>query len=334
MTTSAPVTVTLDDRARLVATALAATDYPDRAQARKRHHAHALARSTRKFMQDRGLNRHPAVRGMQQLLDQNAPLEAFFTLAMQMRWPGLAMETLPRWAPREWNRHLWNLYNDADLKRFSDENKPSWDAAQTQAQAVFRDVRFKDFLEPFLGQIQEELVFMPNLMYPADADVGIRVNRQIIAIVPPPQAWGDSPPWPYDEETMLTHSYRAALTQYGRLLLLAFLRRHAEQVAPVAQKPLPVSDQFRILYPTWEQQFIALFIAAAVAMYLEDHVDKAEAQAYMVIEKKARGMTILPGTISVLRRYLQERGKRYETLIDFLPVFPAQLRVAKRIIAL
>jgi hypothetical protein len=46
-------------------------------------------------------------------------------------------------------------------------------------------------------------------------------------------------------------------------------------------------------------------------------------------------MTILPGTISVLHRYLRERDAgRYDTLLDFLPVFPKQLRVAKRLVSL
>jgi len=45
-------------------------------------------------------------------------------------------------------------------------------------------------------------------------------------------------------------------------------------------------------------------------------------------------MAMLPGTVSVMRRYLQEVGKggKYNNLIEFLPYFPIQLRVAKKIV--
>ena len=67
----------------------------------------------------------------------------------------------------------------------------------------------------------------------------------------------------------------------------------------IEKTELPVSDQFRALHPTWEEQFISLFVAAAVAMYLEDYVSESEAKAYVLLERKARGMQILPGTVSV-----------------------------------
>ena len=101
------------------------------------------------------------------------------------------------------------------------------------------------------------------------------------------------------------------------------------------RNPIPVGEQFGKLHPTWEEQFVALWVAAAVAIYLEDHVSQAEAKAYVLMARKAQGMTILPGTISVLRRYLTERESgRYDSLLDFLPIFPKQLRVAKRIVTL
>ena len=125
-----------------------------------------------------------------------------------------------------------------------------------------------------------------------------------------------------------------ALTQYGRLLLTSYLRSNSDKLAEAQKTELPVGDQFAALHPTWEDQFISLFVAAAVAMYLEDYVSDAEAKAYLLMEKRARGMTILPGTVSVLRRYLQELGNKYENLLDFLPIFPKQLRIAKKIVTL
>lgn len=334
VTVNMPVIVTLDDRIRLMSAALAATTYPQAAQDHQRHLAHSHARNTQKYLQTRGYASHPAVKTMQTLLDAKAPLEAFYTLAMQLPWPGLQSGTLPSWVPQEWPEQLWDFYNKSELAAYWEENSLPWQDAMTQSKRIFSEVSFAAFLEPFTGGIAEQFVFMPNISYPANTDLGIRHENQLIAIVPPPQAWGDSPPWPYDDETQLISVYRSAIVQYGRLLMLAYLRANAEKLAEAQQKDLPISQELKKQYATWEEQFLMLFTKAAVAMYLEDYVDPLEAKAYMLIEKKAHSIALLPGTISVLRRYLQERGNRYETFIDFLPYFPTQLRVAKRMMTL
>jgi len=326
------VAVRMDDRIRLVSAVLAATDFPEKSQQRKRHGTHAHARGTSKHVAPYA--NHQAVLYTQALLDKGAPVEALFTLVMQCSWPGLEVKKIPRWAPPGWNKHLLDFYEQVDLAQWWEAEHNVWESALKQSNRVFAQVSFKEFLKPFVGDVRKDLVFVPNLSYPTDQEIGIRNGNELLSIVYPPLAWGDSPPWPFDEESMLTHSYRAALTQFGRILLYSYLHAHADQLAEVSKTTLPVSDQFKALHPTWEDQFATLFVAAAVAMYLEDYVNEAEAKAYVLMEKKARGMTILPGTVSVLRRYLQEVGNRYEDLLDFLPVFPKQLRVAKKIVSL
>lgn len=329
------VTIQIEDRIRLMSAALAATHYPQKAQDRKRHYVHAHARSTMKYMTDNQYDDHPAVKTLETLLDKGIPLEALFTLVMHFSWPGLQIAKLPAWVPDGWQAQLWDFYEKAKLSDYWQNERLAWENAQAQAEKVFTDVHFKDFLRPFFGRdITEDLIFSPNICYPADQDIGIRVENRLIALTPPPLAWGDSPPWPYDEETMQTHSVRAALSEYARLLLRSYLLTQKERMEEITQKELPINDKLKERYPTWEDQFTMLFTSAIVAIYLEDYVSDLEAKSYMVMEKKARGMTILPGTVSVIRRYLQEHGNKYETLIDFLPVFPAQLRVAKRIVTL
>jgi len=229
---------------------------------------------------------------------------------------------------------LKDFYHTAKLEEFWQTHAATWENSEAQAKKVFDKIDFKSFLSPFLGDVKETLLVMPNICYPADDELGIRVGNQLIAIIPPPQAWGDSPPWPYDEDTMMTHSYRGALSQFTRILLTEYLRHHAKKVAEATEKELPVTDQFRALHPAWEDQFVWLFISAAVAMYLQHHVNEPEYKSYLLMEKKVRGMTFLPATVSVLNRFLQERQSRYAGggLIDFLPIFPAQLRVAKKIV--
>jgi len=335
MSDSTPVRVTVDDRVRLISAALSVTNFPQAAQDRKRHHAHAHARATTKYIQERGLQQHPAVVQLQALLDQGAPLEALYTLVLALEWPGLQSTNLPQWVPSGWNEQLWAFYETAELANWWEKSRTAWDSAESQSRSALADVSFKSFLEPFVSEIKDELVFIPNLCYPADQEVGVRVKDQLISIVPPPLAWGESPPWPFDEETLRAqHTYRAALGQYARLLMTSYLRENADAVAEASEQELPVSDALRAQFPTWEDQFVTLFVAAVVAIYLEDTISPAEAKGFMVMERRVHNMDALPAVVNVLRRYLQERGNRYETMAEFLSVFPKQVRVAKRIISL
>jgi hypothetical protein len=336
MSSPTPVTIILDDRLRLISSALAATNFPEKAQERKRHHAHAHARATIKYLHEKEMSKHPAIVTMQSLLDQGTPIEAFFALAMSLTWPDLEGTELPDWMPTGWNNQLWDFYKQADLGTFWDSAGKSWESAEAESEKIFKDkVFFKDVLGQFVGEIVEDFAFAPNILWPADREVGFRVGNQIISLVPPPLAWGESPPWPYDEETRLSeHTYPAALSQYARLLMLKYMRENAAKVGEATEKEIPIADTLKLLYPTWEDQFIALFQSAVVAIYLEDHISATEAKGFLLMERRIRNMTELPGTVSVLRRFLQEKANKFPTLADFLPVFPTQLRVAKKIVKL
>jgi len=336
MSSPTPVKILLDDRLRLMSTALAATDFPEKAQERKRHHAHAHARAAIKHLQDRDMGKHPAIVALQDMLNQGTPIEALFALAMFLKWPGLDAPVLPDWVPDGWNKQLWDFYEKSEAGVFWKAADKSWEAAKSESERVFTDkVHFKELLELFVGEIKEEFVFVPNLLWPANREIGIRVENQLISIVPPPLAWGESPPWPFDEETRLAeHTYPMALAQYARLLMMNYLRTHSDELAEATEKDLPINDELKVQYPTWEDQFLALFQSGVVAIYLEDYINPTEAKGFMLMEKRVRKMTELPGTVSVLRRFLQQKGKKFETLTDFLTVFPSQLRVAKKIVTL
>ena len=157
---------------------------------------------------------------------------------------------------------------------------------------------------------------------------------ELICIAPPPLAWGDNPPWEYDDPSMVYHSFKCALSGFGRILLNRLLDSAPDKLAEAAQQELPINDQFRNAFPSWRDQFTELFTTALVALYLEDYVSDREYRAFVLIEQRMRGMNILPGTVSVMRRFLQERGNKFDTLLDFLTVFPKQLRVAKRMVTL
>lgn len=334
--TTETIAIRLNDHVRLMSAALSATNFPQIRQQVKRHHPHAHARACARRVRDKGLDKHPSIIGLQGLLDDGVTLGMLlrFTMSLDFDQQFANKEDLPDWLPPAWNTLLWSFYEEAELADYWQETAKDWTDATNQASKIFTNTHFRQFLAQFVGDFDLQFVFMPNISYPADFEVGVRYQDELWTIVPPPLAWGDSPPWPFNEETLLNHSYRAALTQYGRLLLTDYLAQHADKVAEASQKPIPIDKKFKVLYPTWQGQFIALFVAAAVAIYMEDYISPAEAKAYILMEKKARGMQELPGTVSVLRRYLQERANKFPELADFLHVFPAQLRVAKHIVTL
>ncbi len=325
------IVVRLDDRVRLLSTLLAATDWNSKAQARHLHGIHTHARGALKLLAP--YRDHDAVRVLQERLDKNTPLEALFSAMLRLRLPDFEVQGLPGWMTPEWIEQLRDLYQRVDLPGWWQKDSASWQAALDQSKRALSDSCIRPFLEAFVGDIRETLVFVPNIAFPTDQEVGVRLGRELIAIVPPRLAWGDSPPWPFDDDAATL--YRAVLTQFGRMLMVAYLHRHADKVAEASKIVLPVPEAFQQLFPGWQEQFLALFVAGIVAIYLEDHVSPAEANAFVLMERKVYGMALLPGVISVLRRYLTERqAGRYSGFADFLPMFPKQVRVARRIVSL
>ncbi len=325
------VEVRIDDRVRLLSAVLAATRWPENEQARKPHGTHAHARGTRRHLS--GFAEHPAIQTLQFLLEKGAPLEALYTYIMGLSWPGLEVQKAPPWVPANWNKQIWHLYEVSDLSAWWEEERFDWSEAKSTSQTVLQIVDFHKFLETFIGPVAEHLVFMPNISYPTDTEVGIRAGPELVCIAPPRIAWGDNPPWPYDEDP--AHVYRAALTQYGRLLFLSYLSRYPNAVEKVSQNKLPINEQFASKYPTFNERFVALFMVGAVSVFLEQEVSKQEAKAYVLMQTKVEGLEVLPGMVSVLQRYLDGREDgRWSELIEYLPHFNKHLRVAKTIMTL
>jgi hypothetical protein len=325
------VAVQLDDRVRLLSAVLAATRHPQRAQEKRPHGTHPHARATRRHVQ--ALAEHPAVHGLNTLLDQGAPLDALFTLALGLRLPEFTFAQLPRWAPPSWDVHIRSFYDQANLAGWWQEETEPWSRSLIETRRMFEGVQLKGLFTPFVGPVEEGFIFIPNISYPTDQELSLRVGRAFVAIVPPPLAWGDSAPWPFDRE--FAHVYRAAIVAYGRLLMSSYLRQHADRITEAASTPLPLNDQMKALYPTWAEQFTAYFLAGIVAMYLEERVNEQEARGYVLMERKTRGMAALPAVVSVLRRYRSEHAAgRFGELADFLPLFPKQLRIANRIVSM
>lgn len=327
MITTKTVAIRVDDRARLLSVALAATTYPDQSQARKKHGTHLHARSTRKLALAQAA--HPAVGVLQKLLDLGIPLASLYSYAMRLSWPDLTpIEDTPRWVPPGWHEQLHDFGKQLDLAAWWTAEGEHWLAPVSQLEVAFSKVDLYGFFEPFVGAINEQLVFMPTVSYPTDETIGCRVRGDLVAIMPPPLAWGDSAPWPYKDDTAL--AYRAALTEYGTMLMNAYLSEHAEAVQTAAEKPLPIDDAFKAKHPAWQDQFLGMFKASLTAIFLETYMGALEARSYVQHMSRAEHLNALPGAINVFKRYLDEyKTGRYTGFIQYLPNIPKYLRVLK-----
>jgi hypothetical protein len=316
-----------DDRARLLSAVLAGTTHPDQAQARKKHGTHLHARTTRAMLQP--YRAHPAVHMLQAMLDQGIPLSALFGYVLRLSWPTLRpVEDTPGWVAAGWHDRLLEFYHTATLSQWWHEEAENWQTPIDQLQEVFSKVKLHDYLEQFVGPIKETLILMPNISYPTDHTVGCRVGGDMIALMPPPIAWGDSAPWPYKDDPGL--AYRAAIAEFGTMLMSAYLSQHAAILNTAAEKPLPIDEKYKQAHPTWQDQFLGLFQSSITALFLEDAVSTLEARSYVQYMQRIENLHILPGAISVFRRYLTERSAgKYTQFIDYVPNIPKYLRVVK-----
>lgn len=328
-TVSSDVIVKVDDRVRLLSTLLAATRFPDDEWQRNPHGSHLHARATRKRLAD--YDGQAAALSLQAQLDGQTPLDALFAAILTLKLPDFRFSGNDHFSD-VFAEELQAFFNNADLQAWWD-SEPDWQQSASDMNRLLEGMALKSFFHPFFGDIPETLVLMPNILYPSDQEITLRFEDQLIVIVPPRVAWGESPPWPYGEDP--AHVYRAAIQNFGALLMREYLQNHSSKLAEVSQTPLPLNETLLTLFPTWEAQFTNIFCAAAVALYLEDHVSAREANAFALMERKTRGIDILPAAISVLRRYRSDLALgKYRELADFLPVFPKQLKLATRIKAL
>lgn len=321
------VIVRVDDRVRLLSAVLAATDYPEKSQARKRHGTHAHARGTRRLVAD--FSSHPAVHALQVLLDQRIPLASSFSYVLRLTWPGLESDDdMPRWVPPRWNEHLRHFYEVVGLERWWAHESMQWDTPVRHLREAFANVDLHTFLAPFVGRVVETLWLTPNICYPTDETIGLRVGSDLITVMPPPVAWGDSPPWPYKDDPAL--AYRRALTEFGGLLMNAYLRQHEDVVRELAEKPLPVDEGYAAAHHGWYDQFMGIFKAALVTLFFEDAGSSLEARSFTQYMQKVEQLPMLPGVVGVFRRYLEEyNAGNYPSFADYLPHLPKHLKLAR-----
>ena len=328
---SQPIHVVIDDRVRLMSAVLAGSTWPEIEQSRRRYRPHVHARYTTRLIREHA--DHPAIQSLQTLLDQGLALEKLYHYALTLTWPELTPQTPHSWAPPEWPGELADFCRVTGIADWWSQEDDAWQRAEEQTSKVLREIDLCTFFAPFFGQVSDELHVIPNISYPGDTEIGIRLQGKLICIVAPRVAWGDNEPWPFDEDP--AHIFRSLIAQYGRMIMVSYLRTNAAEIAHLVRTPLPVDDRFSATHRTWSDQLIGLFTAGAVVLFLEQSLGTREADAYMLMENRLHGVTILPAVVSVLKQYLAEyNAGTYRELSDYLPNFAEHLRAAIRMSSL
>jgi hypothetical protein len=269
----------LDERARLVMAILAAGDWPQREQQEQRHAVHAQAKVTRQRLL--AYAAHPAVTGVNELLAQQTPVDVFFAAVLRSSWPQLrSQEALP--SPLDDGRWLQQV---ADFHRRTNlpaslwaGQEETWQEAVTDLHQIFGNGRLVYFFDRLNGHsLSRQLFVVPNLIYPALRPLLIETAQALFLLLPPPQAYGESPPWPYREgvDWVLGQSCRK----------LAAHIWHAELAS-------------------LDQQQRQLRLHAAATLFLEESLGKGEATAYLIWNKKRYQLPQLPAAVEQLRARL------------------------------
>lgn len=299
----AQIEIVVDDRVRLLSAALAATGWPLDEQAVHRHRAHLHARQTAEWVKPYA--HHPAVRQVEILLAQGIALDDLYRYALGLTVPGLEPPGAYPAAFDGWNAALLDFATVSDLPTWWAANDAAWQAAREQAEQVIGRTPVAALLDAFCGTVPERLCFMPNVSYPSEKQIGVLAGDTLLCVVPPPVAWGDNEPWPFDDDAV--YVLRCAFSEYARVLMTGYVR--AAKTEAGAQV-------------VWDESLLRLFVAGAVAVFLEQAVSPRESGAYVLMERRVNGLTALPDVVEQLKLYLAAREAGHcRHFLDYLPHF-------------
>ena len=281
------ITISLDNRARLVTAVLAASHWPELEQQQTPHAVHPHSKQTAYFVE--GAARHTAVTQLNQGLADGISLTNYFTAALRCSWPDFTpQEDLPAsLADGVWARTLADFYQATDLGTFWQDKGEPWQVAYNDLVGIFQNSKLPAFLEKLCGEGLPHLEIVPTVVYPLLEPLLVKTAVSDFMILPPAKAWGESSPWPFGEDPGWV------IAQSCFYLVQHFLADTLAQIDETQQ---------------------GLLIYAAVTLCLEEEFDEAEAMTYLVLKKKEQKLPKLPLAVEVLRDHLAEPNGR--TLLD------------------
>jgi hypothetical protein len=239
---------------------------------------------TRQYVSD--FSSHPAAETINDLLENGELLLAdLFEAALRSSWPLLeATEALPdAYTDGVFLEQLADFYTDSAVAAFFwSDHKAVWQEAARDLEQIFQKSKLPGFISQLLNrELTQNIVIVPNISYPALQAVVARTAETLYLILPPPRAWGESPPWPYNEDP----GYVVAQSCYAL----------AETVLADVLQPLDSSQQTQLYH-------------AAVTLCLEETMNEQESLSYLVRSKKQHNLPDLPATVEKMRAYLEDPG--------------------------
>ncbi len=281
------VEVRVDDNLRLAGALLAAGSWPEHEQSVKPYKPHRTAEHAHKYFAAHA--GHAAVKGAATLAGQGEGLSQLFAHALNGDWPA--------------NLPAADFKSAAQPENFWKESEADWQEAEFDAKLVLAHGNLGQFLDDLLGPQTRKLVMFPNLLYPGLTPLAVASAAEIVAAVPPPKAWGTSPPWRYKERR---DEVLAAVSE-------AFAQFIFEDGLPAAQAAL-------------KPRAVAFGVAAAVLFVREAEGQEAGDQ-FMVMEKKTHGLPNLPALVEALAPLLAgRRAGKYKVFADYLPELASRLQ--------
>ncbi len=178
-------------------------------------------------------------------------------------------------------QQLADFYTDSAIAAFfwSDHNAV-WTEAARDLKEIFENSRLPDFLRKLTGQeLAQNIVVTPNLSYPTLQTIGAETADALFLIIPPPPAWGESPPWTYHEDP----GWVVARSCYALTEIL--LASELQSLDSSQQK---------------------LLRHAAVTLCLEETLSEQESNSYLVKSQKQHNLPDLPATVEKMRAFLLE----------------------------
>ena len=288
------VKVTVDNRVRLVAAALSASDWVEKEQELAgRHAVHPHAKQTRQYVID--FDEHPLIQTLNEAITTDQVLTDLFTVAVRCSWPTFTVEeALPATQSEgPLADQLADFYVDTAIAAFFwADHAAAWQEAERDLQTIFRTNLLSTFLGQLLGHpLEQDIVIVPNLLYPGRRSLVATTSKTYYLILCLPPAWGESSPWPFRDGVDWT------LSEACRTLSEVIL---ADTLAHL--------DENQRL----------LLLHAAATLFLEQAIGEPAALAYLVQTKKAQKLPQLPQVVDTLREQL--RLKR----VDLLGLFATE----------
>ncbi|MCP5100550.1 MAG: hypothetical protein GY943_33795 [Chloroflexi bacterium] len=279
----------LDERVRLVTAVFAASDWPDEEQKQLTHAVHPHSKRTRHHLLSQ--QSHTAVYTLNQALLNGVSLDHLFSAAIRCEWPEFVIsEPLPQVLQIEnWTNALSDFVADTNLvASFWPEHQALWDESVAELQAILQDKPLYAFLEAVTGQsLTHEISVMPTLVYPMLKPVLASTETQLLLILPPPKAVGESPPWPYREDPGWV------IARVCERLLFHLLAEKLNQL---------------------DNRQKALLVRGAMTLCLEQCIDEFEALAFLVRSKKEFDLPDLPDVVDKMRAHLAQPGKQIDII--------------------